>query len=248
MPSILSNKRRHIIQIVTLSLYRFDTPQHKAWAFVMMGLARLSLRRIPHLNFWKLLGSGTGQGFTPVPNWGVYAILCVWDSAEHGRLAMDNNSIFSRYRARAAHTATLFLETVSSRGQWSGKSPFSAESRSDQGPVAVLTRATVRWQKIRKFWQQAPAISVRIGQNTDVLFKIGLGEVPLRQQLTFSIWPNLKEMTAFAHANGPHKSAIDQVRRGNWFKEDLYARFNITAIDGHWPAFDKEIIQERSND
>ena len=44
------------------------------------------------------------------------------------------------------------------------------------------------------------------------------------------------------------KSAIDQVRRGNWFKEDLYARFNITAIDGHWPAFDKEIIQERSND
>jgi spheroidene monooxygenase len=248
MPSIPSNKRRHIIQSVTLSLYRFDTPRHKAWAFVMMGLARFSLRRMPHLNFWKLLGSGTGEGFTPIPNLGVYAILCVWDNAEHGRRTIASHRLFSRYRAHAAQNATLFLETISSRGQWSRQNPFSSRAQSDRGPIAILTRATVRLSKIHKFWQQSPAISARIGKNTDVMFKIGLGEVPLRQQLTFSIWPNLKEMSEFAHAPGPHKIAIDQVRNGNWFKEDLYARFNITSIDGHWPDFDKKIFQDQTHD
>lgn len=244
----LSNKRRRVIQIVTLSLFRFDTPRHKAWAFVMMGLARLSLRRMPHLNFWKLLGSGTGEGFTPVPNFGVYAILCVWDSAEHGRTTIASHRLFAGYRAHAVENVTVFLETISSRGKWSRQSPFSAQAHSDHGPIAILTRATVRLSKIRKFWQQAPGISARIGKNTEVLFKIGLGEVPLRQQLTFSIWKNAKEMSAFAHAQGPHKFAIDQVREGNWFEEDLYARFNITSIDGHWPDFDKKFIQDQTHD
>ena len=35
----------------------------------------------------------------------------------------------------------------------------------------------------------------------------------------------------------PHRSAIQKVRQGDWFKEELYARFNITAVDGHWSAF-----------
>jgi spheroidene monooxygenase len=35
----------------------------------------------------------------------------------------------------------------------------------------------------------------------------------------------------------PHREAIDKVRSGNWFKEELYARFRIKKIEGCWPAF-----------
>jgi spheroidene monooxygenase len=51
-------------------------------------------------------------------------------------------------------------------------------------------------------------------------------------------------MAQFAHAHGAHKSAIAQVRQGRWFKEELYARFNITMIDGYWSDFNKQLLRE----
>ena len=121
----------------------------------------------------------------------------------------------------ATESVTIHLEPYATRGEWSGQTPFRAKSKRDTGPVAVLTRATLRWNAMLQFWKQSPAISTKIGMNEDVLFKIGLGEVPLRQQLTFSIWPDIKQMSEFAHQSDPHRSAIQKVRQGDWFKEEL---------------------------
>ncbi|NCV12793.1 MAG: spheroidene monooxygenase, partial [Rhodobacteraceae bacterium] len=52
----------------------------------------------------------------------------------------------------------------------------------------------------------------------------------------------------FAHQSDPHRSAIQKVRQGDWFKEELYARFNITAIDGHWSAFGTTRKKEETNE
>ena len=234
--------------MVTLSLFRFEKPHHKLWAFVMMGLARPLLNLMPNLIFWKLLGSGTGEGFTPKPNWGVYAILCVWQDPTNIEKTLKESRVFRRYHEMATESVTIHLEPYATRGEWSGQTPFRAQSKRDTGPVAVLTRATLRWNAMLQFWKQSPAISTKIGMNEDVLFKIGLGEVPLRQQLTFSIWPDVKQMSEFAHQSDPHRSAIQKVRQGDWFKEELYARFNITAVDGHWSAFDTIRKKEDTNE
>ena len=236
--------RRHIIQTVTISLYRFDGVMRQLWAFAMMGLARQKLNKLTNLRFWKLLGSGTDQGFTPIPNFGVYAILCVWDTAEDALEFTNNSKIFLRYKSQSIEYATIYMEAVSSRGKWSNGEPFSVISKHVDGPIAILTRATVRFSKVINFWRQSPSISERIGNNTDVMFKVGLGEVPLRQQLTFYIWPDVSSMKKFAHLNGPHREAIDKVRSGNWFKEELYARFRIKKIEGYWPAFGELNNQE----
>ena len=53
-----------------------------------------------------------------------------------------------------------------------------------------------------KFWNRVPDISAVIGADRNVLFKIGIGEVPLFHQVTFSIWPDVQSMTAFAR-NSP---------------------------------------------
>ncbi|WP_300038261.1 spheroidene monooxygenase [uncultured Roseobacter sp.] len=220
--------------IVTLSFFRFAGPVARAWALGMMGAARFAMPRVPGIGFWKLCGSGTGEGFTPLPNTAVYAILASWPDAETARRQTRDAAIYQRYRSRACEDWTVILETSTARGLWSGTEPFFPTGRAPDGPLAALTRATIRPGIALKFWQRVPDISRMIGSDRNVAFKIGIGEVPLLHQITFSIWPDAGAMAAFARTNGPHAAAIRAVRDGNWFSEELYARFAILGDSGTW--------------
>lgn len=206
----------------------------RLWALAMMGLARPALRRIPGIGFWKLCGSGTGEGFTPVPNTGVYAILATWPDLETARQAVNSASVFRSYRQKSCESWTLFLSPTSVRGAWSGQAPFQPENKPMKGSIAALTRATVRPARALQFWKRVPDISQVVGDDPNVRFKIGIGEVPLLHQITFSIWPDNNAMSTFARKDGPHARAIRAVREGSWFSEELYARFGILETDGYW--------------
>ncbi|WP_223421458.1 spheroidene monooxygenase [Tateyamaria pelophila] len=222
-------------QTTTLSFFRFDRWQDRAWALTMMGAARLAMPRVPDIGFWKLCGSGTGEGFTPRPNTAVYAILCTWPDVETARDRVANTTIFQKYRARATEDWTIFLTPTSARGNWSGQEPFLPVSEPESGPLAALTRATIKPGILPRFWSRVPDISAVIGKDPNVVFKIGIGEVPMLHQITFSIWPGATEMAAFARQQGgPHAEAIKAVREGAWFKEELYARFAILGDTGTW--------------
>ncbi|MEM9754900.1 MAG: spheroidene monooxygenase [Pseudomonadota bacterium] len=226
------------MQAVTLSLYRFGPAAARIWAFVQMGPARFRIARVPGIGFFKLCGSGTGEGFTPVPNTAVYAILATWRDAEAADAGLRAAPIFRRYADMADETCTWHLTACSSRGHWSGSSPFEVAGDVPDGPLAALTRATIKPGVLRRFWGQAPAISDVIGANRDVIFKIGIGEVPWLHQVTFSVWPSVSSMNAFARASGPHARAIRAVREGQWFAEELYARFAIDRVEGRWEGRD----------
>jgi spheroidene monooxygenase len=219
--------------IVTLSFFRFSRASARLWALYMMGRARLALPHVPDIGFWKLCGSGTGEGFTPVPNTAVYAILATWPDEETARTQVTQAPVFNWYRAKASESWTIILETASARGVWSGQS-FSPTGKTITGPLAALTRATVKPSVAMKFWRRVPDISRMIGADRNVAFKIGIGEVPLLHQVTFSIWPDTRAMASFARENGPHAAAIQAVRDGNWFSEELYARFAIKGEIGTW--------------
>lgn len=199
-----------------------------------MLFARWSLTRVPGLDFWKLLGSGSGEGFSPLPNPAVYAILATWSDRETAEHQVRDAPVFRRYRRRASETWTVFLRPVSARGAWSGRTPFSPATGGQTGPLASLTRASVPLGKLPAFWRRVPAISQRISADPHVLFKIGVGEVPWLHQVTFSIWPDESTMAAFARRDGPHARAIRAVRDGGWFSEELYARFQVVGEAGAW--------------
>ena len=223
------------MQSVSLSFFRFGSPIARAWAFSMMGLARGALSRVPDIGFWKLCGSGTGEGFTPVPNTAVYAILATWPDLATARARVAEASVWQRYRKRSAERWTVFLAPISSRGVWSGVAPFAPVPTEPKGPLAALTRATIKPRVAMKFWHRVPDISTVIGTDPNVIFKIGIGEVPLLHQVTFSIWPGAQEMADFARKpGGPHANAIRAVRDGQWFREELYARFAVTGESGSW--------------
>jgi spheroidene monooxygenase len=202
-----------------------------------MGFARLSLRQERRALFWKLCGSGTGEGFTPKPNWAVWSILAVWPDEDTARARTAENPVWQRWRNRAAESFTVYLDPVSSRGSWSGVNPFlpaPGNAPASTGALAALTRATIKPARALRFWARVPGISAVIGNDPNVAFKIGIGEVPLLHQVTFSIWPDAASMAHFARGDGPHARAIQAVRDGNWFQEELYARFRVIGTEGRW--------------
>jgi spheroidene monooxygenase len=85
-----------------------------------------------------------------------------------------------------------------------------------------------------RFWKRVPDISAVIGADPNVMFKIGIGEVPLLHQITFSIWPDGASMARFARGDGPHGRAIRAVREEGWFTDELYARFRVLGVEGRW--------------
>lgn len=220
-------------QTVTLSFFRFAGFRDRAWALLMMGWARRPLAKTPDIGFWKLCGSGNGYGFSPTLNPAVVAILAVWPDTETAQKRTQGGAIFERYRGRATEDWTVVLTPTSVRGAWDGQTPFASQTRQTTGPMAALTRATIRKQIIPRFWRRVPDISEMIGTQANVAFKIGIGELPLIDQITFSIWPSKAAMDAFART-GPHGAAIKAVRDGNWFREELFARFIVHSDSGTW--------------
>ena len=214
-----------------------------------MGAARLDFSRMPEARFWKLCGSGTGEGFTPVPNTKVWAILAVWDDEKTARRLTQEGKVYRRWSRRADESWTVFLGPTSARGQWSGQSPFAAEWAASVPapgtPLAALTRATIKPTALPRFWGREPDVSKAIGSDPNVIFKIGIGEVPWFHQVTFSIWPDTESMANFARKDGAHAQAIRAVRDGKWFREELYARFQILGSAGRWEGCDPLAKTER---
>lgn len=235
------------ISVATLSLFRFDGRFARLWVLSQMALARRPLARDPRIGFFRLCGSGTGEGFTPRPNWRVWAILAQWPDLATARAGTRDNPAFRRWRARAGEDWTLFLDPLSARGRWAGAEPFrpGGTRPPGDGPLAALTRATVRPRHALRFWRRVPDISAAIGADPSVLFKIGIGEVPLLHQVTFSVWPDAAAMAEFARADGPHARAIGAVRAGDWFDEELYARFRVLGTEGRWGGTDPLARPER---
>jgi len=220
----------------TLSLFRFQGLGPKLWVISQMAAARLALRREPHLMFWKLCGSGTGEGFTPKPNWGVWAILAAWPDEATARQQIAQSPVWRRWRSHAVEACSVYMSPLSARGSWAGVNPFVPETHpaDPEGPLAVLTRASVKPGRALRFWKRVPDISAVIGADPNVLFKIGIGEVPLLHQITFSIWPDAATMAHFARGDGPHGRAIQAVRAEGWFNDELYARFRVLGAEGRW--------------
>ena len=221
-------------QTISLSLFRFDGFANRLWAFSQMGLARRPLARLPEIEFFKLFGTGTEEGFNPKPNWGVYAILCGWPNLQSARQGLQL-PIFDRYRAHSKEHFTAYLRTSRCWGVWAGSAPFQVDDAAGTpAPVAVLTRATVKLRYVPAFWASVPKIQADIKAHPDLMLKIGMGEIPWVHQVTFSIWPDEPTMLAFSKNDKAHGEGVRMAWDKGWFKEQLFARFALLGTEGRW--------------
>ena len=224
-------------QISCLTFLKYDTLSTKVWGFGMMQFAHSHLTDVKGLQFYKLMGSGKGIGFNPLPDWSVYTILTVWDSIEDAEDFMKNSALMSRYRQKTTHLFTFYLYNVRSHGLWSGMNPFtkSIDLPIDDERLAVITRATIKKRHLIKFWKFVPTSSKRLYDNPNLIFTKGIGEVPIIQMATFSLWKNEEALKAFAYGSKEHNTAVKMTKSIGWYKEELFARFKILKTTGDWP-------------
>ena len=65
-----------------------------------------------------------------------------------------------------------------------------------------------------------------------LISSLGIGEMPLIKQATFSIWENKAAIKAFAYQLKEHQEVIRKTRAEKWYSEDMFVRFKILEVVG----------------
>lgn len=221
--------------ITTVTFFRYESLPDKWWGFKQMGLSAERLKDVAGLRFYKMLGSGAGNGFSIWPNFGVYGLLQVWEDEAAALAFGESHELFRESLGRAAGWWRIFLQAAKSHGEWEGASPFPITTGYDtEKPVAVLTRATIYPRHLWRFWRFVPPVSRSIAQKEGLLFSVGVGELPLIQQATFSLWANSHHMMAYAYQSEHHKKVVRRTRELGWYREELFCRFHPYRSEGDW--------------
>ena len=219
---------------VYLTIIRYP----KRWIpFALLGMAihRLPLLISKKITFFKLMGSGKNGTFDKSLDWQQWAILTVSSSTidmngKNSKGLMQNlygAFIGSWLRWFNCETLTIFLQPLEGHGRWDGKEPFGdlAKQTAYEGPIAVLTRATIRISKLTTFWKNVDAVAMQMAGAEGFVTSFGIGEVPFIKQATFSIWHSKEAMKQFAYKMREHKEVIQKTRKENWYSEDMFVRF-----------------------
>ena len=205
----------------------------------MMQFAHGHLRNIPGLRFYKLLGTGAGNGFSLWPDFSVYAFLAVWEDEKHAGDFMRESVLFRKYRRRSAEIWTFYMKVPRSHGYWSGQEPFIPQELPLPGnTLGIITRATIDRKHLRKFWKHVPVASAALRDREGLVISFGIGEVPVIQMATFSLWKDEASMQEYAYRQQGHLEAIKKTREFNWYTEELFARFRPVKTEGTWGGTD----------
>lgn len=228
-----SSQNEQLQQVVTVTLFRFKGFRAKWWAFQQMGLQPFKTDLIKGLQFVKLMGSGGAKGFSMIPNWGVYVLLCAWDSRAMADLFFSESPILKSFQSQSIENQTIFLKASMVHGQWDKQNPFQINASFDpQNPLAVLTRATIKPRFWWHFWRFVPSVSKAIQDKQGLVFSLGIGELPIIQQATFSIWASGQDMMKYAYKGKHHAEVIKKTRELGWYSEELFARFVVLGTQG----------------
>lgn len=216
--------------VVEITFLKYEDFGSKVWAFGMMQFAHRPLSTTKGLLSYKLMGSGKDLGFNPWPDWSTYSIMMIWESREDADAFWASSPLAAKYKSHAVARWSVYMHPTKSYGKGGGSNMFEPyiKEADTQDRVAVVTRATMKWSKIIPFWKTVPSAQKGLFNNDHVLFTKGVGEVPLRNMVTFSIWDSADAVNHFAYkSDDGHKQAMQAARKHKWFKEDLFARFAI---------------------
>lgn len=218
-----------------IKIYFWKVPRHFVlWAIARMAVDRISLWRLKEIRFWKLLGTGKGETFTPRDadplRWGLLVV-----GSDQGIAQLENSKLLKRWQSKAISEFSVELSPIAVNGQWSGVNPFQevpVASKSWEGPVVAITRARIKWRKNLIFWRSVPPVTSSLLSAPGLTAAIGIGEAPLGLQGTFSLWESSAAVKEFAYRGEAHKAVIAATHRENWYSEELFARFAVTKVQG----------------
>ena len=211
-------------------------------ALFHMAVDRFSLSRNRNIKFFKSLGTGKGETFTPrdadATRWGLLITI------EESELAkFQDSKLINSWRKFAESEYRAVLQPISSHGKWAGLTPFHTNPENNpqanrisnwEGPIAAITRARIKFRLNSKFWRAVPPVTASLQSSRGLLGAIGIGEAPIGLQGTFSRWESAKALREFAYNGQAHSRAIEMTKQLDWYSEELFARFAIIQEHGEF--------------
>jgi hypothetical protein len=198
------------------------------FAVLSMAIFHLPLLFNKHIHFYKLMGCGKNGSFDKHPDWQQWAILLVYKRTMPAANPLVNMGrwINGWLQIFSIENWSIGLQPLEGHGQWDGGNPFTMLPQPNyNGPIAVLTRASIRWSKLGAFWRNVGGVARQMAGAEGFVTSIGIGEVPYIKQATFSVWQSANHMKNFAYRLKEHQQVIKKTRAENWYSEDLFMRF-----------------------
>jgi hypothetical protein len=166
--------------------------------------------------------------------------LQVWDNEASAKDFFAEAKLYKRYVNHSAQQLTFYLKSIKAHGQWSKQNPFESSDLLDENNemIAVITRATIKLRMLKKFWDYVPISQKDLVDNPSLLFTAGVGERPVTQMATFSLWEDARALKKFAYRSQNHRHAVQQTQALQWYKEEMFTRFQPFKITGQWSGFE----------
>lgn len=176
------------------------------------------------------MGSGKNGTFDKHPDLNQWALLFTAENVD----TKAPQFIYSYLNFFSCDIKEFLLQPAEGHGLWDGKKVFGElhKQTNDEEAIAVLTRATIRLNRLKNFWNNVAGVTDKMPSATGLIISYGIGEVPWIKQATFSIWQNKNAMKNFAYSLQQHKEVIHKTRREDWYKEEMFVRFHIVAVKG----------------
>jgi heme-degrading monooxygenase HmoA len=190
-----------------------------------------ALQSVPNVAFWKLCGTGAGGDFRLAPDLARWLVFLVWRTPQ----AREDFFLSAAYHLLTSRSASVWrvdITPVEGKGSWDGDALFAYSREQLEGPVAVLTRASIAPSKIIDFWRHVPAVRKAMGDLPGLQMRIGFGELPIIRQATFSIWDSVPAFQDFAYRKPEHRKVIELTRTRKWYSEEMFARFRVENMVG----------------
>jgi hypothetical protein len=206
-----------------------------------IGILSMAVFHVPlfltrKIAFYKLMGTGKNGSFDIWPDFRQWSVMLFYDKShftgDAGQPITDKllgKFILGWLKLFKTSVRYFHLEPYAGHGSWDKQTFISQRKPSEEpiGRIAVITRATIRLSRLIAFWKAVPSTSFQLDQHPGFVFSIGVGEVPLTKQATFSIWESEAHMKSYAYKMRAHQDVIKRTRDERWYSEEMFLRFRL---------------------